>query len=139
MSKVLFFSIPLQGHTNPSLPLVKELIRRGEEVAYYSLEPLHSAIEDTGATFRSYGASYELLPPPDNAFDGMSRVIIRRSPKILAQLLPEVRDFQPDYFLHDALALWGKQFGQILGVPSITASRCWLFRRRRINSMWPNA
>ncbi len=61
MSKVLFFSLPLQGHTNPSLPLVKELVRRGEEVTYYSLEPLRSAIEQTGATFRSYGASYEAL------------------------------------------------------------------------------
>ena len=63
MSKVLFFSIPLQGHTNPTLPLVKELVRRGEEVTYYSLEPLRSAIEQIGATFRSYGASYEARMP----------------------------------------------------------------------------
>jgi UDP:flavonoid glycosyltransferase YjiC (YdhE family) len=60
--KVLFFSLPLHGHTNPSLPVVKELIRRGEEVTYYSLEPLRAAIESTGATFRSYGASFEPLP-----------------------------------------------------------------------------
>lgn len=135
MSKVLFFSLPLQGHTNPSLPLVKELIRRGEEVTYYSLEPLRSAIEDTGATFRSYGASYEPLPPPDNAFDGMSRVIIHRSPKILAQLLPEVRDFQPDYILHDALALWGNQFGQILGVPTVCSTTTFVLGTR----MWLSA
>src|SRR5215467_4589386 len=135
MSKVLFFSVPLQGHTNPSLPLVKELVLRGEEVTYYSLEPLRSAIEDTGATFRSYGASYEALPPPDNAFDGMSRVIIHRSPKILAQLLPEVRDFQPDYILHDALALWGKQFGQILGVPTVCSTTTFVLGTR----MWLSA
>jgi MGT family glycosyltransferase len=135
MSKVLFFSVPLQGHTNPSLPLVEELVRRGEEVTYYSLEPLRSAIEDTGATFRSYGASYEALPPPDNAFDGMSRVIIHRSPKILAQLLPEVRDFQPDYILHDALALWGKQFGQILGVPTVCSTPTFVLGTR----MWLSA
>ena len=135
MSKVLFFSIPLQGHTNPSLPLVKELVRRGEEVTYYSLEPLRPAIEDTGATFRSYGASYEALPPPDNAFDGMSRVIIHRSPKILAQLLPEVRDFQPDYILHDALALWGKQFGELLGVPTVCSTTTFVLGTR----MWLSA
>jgi MGT family glycosyltransferase len=135
MSKVLFFSIPLQGHINPSLPLVKELVRRGEEVSYFSLEPLRPEIEDTGATFRSYGASYEALPPPDNAFDGMSRVIIHRSPKILAQLLPEVRDFQPDYILHDALALWGKQFGQILGVPTVCSTTTFVLGTR----MWLSA
>ena len=135
MSKVLFFSLPLQGHTNPTLPLVKELVRRGEEVAYYSLEPLRPAIEETGATFRSYGESYEALPPPANAFDGMSRVIVHRSPKILAQLLPDVRDFQPDYIIHDALALWGKQFGEILGVPTVCSTTTFVLGTR----MWLSA
>ena len=36
MAKALFFSLPLHGHTNPSLPLVRELVRRGDEVIYYS-------------------------------------------------------------------------------------------------------
>ena len=30
MSKVIFFSIPAHGHTNPTLPLVKELIAKGD-------------------------------------------------------------------------------------------------------------
>ena len=93
MSKVLFFTIPLQGHTNPTLPLAQELVRRGEEVVYYSIEPFRASIEDIGAGFHSYGSAYEVLPPPTNAFDGMSRVIIKRSPKILGSLLPEVQAY----------------------------------------------
>lgn len=135
MSKVLFFTIPLQGHTNPTLPLAQELVRRGEEVVYYSLEPFRASIEDIGAGFHSYGSAYEVLPPPTNAFDGMSRVIIKRSPKILGSLLPEVQAYQPDYILHDALAAWGKQFGEILGVPTICSTTTFVLGTR----MWFSA
>jgi UDP:flavonoid glycosyltransferase YjiC (YdhE family) len=55
MATLLFFSQPYQGHTNPTLPLVTELIRRGEKVIHYSLEHFQAAIEQTGAMFRSYG------------------------------------------------------------------------------------
>ena len=36
MAKALFLSLPLPGHTNPSLPLVRELVARGDEIIYYS-------------------------------------------------------------------------------------------------------
>jgi len=52
MSKVLFFNLPALGHTNPTLPLVAELVRRGEQVIYYSSPAFQQAIEQTGATFR---------------------------------------------------------------------------------------
>lgn len=38
MSKIVFFCIPASGHTNPTLEVVKELIRRGHEVVYYSYD-----------------------------------------------------------------------------------------------------
>jgi UDP:flavonoid glycosyltransferase YjiC (YdhE family) len=38
MSLALFFGTPEWGHTNPSLPLVAELIQRGDQIIYYSLE-----------------------------------------------------------------------------------------------------
>ena len=55
MATILFCSLPAQGHTNPTLPLVTELVRRSEKVIYYSLEDFQPVIERTGATFRSYG------------------------------------------------------------------------------------
>jgi UDP:flavonoid glycosyltransferase YjiC (YdhE family) len=52
MAKVLFFNLPAYGHTYPTLPLVAELVRRGEHVIYYSSEAFRSAILEAGATFR---------------------------------------------------------------------------------------
>jgi UDP:flavonoid glycosyltransferase YjiC (YdhE family) len=52
MSKVIFFNIPATGHVNPSIPLVKELVTRGERVIYYCTETYRAKIESTGAEFR---------------------------------------------------------------------------------------
>jgi len=58
MATILFFNQPEQGHINPTLPLVAELVRRGDRVIYYSLEDFKQAIAYTGATFQSYGEAY---------------------------------------------------------------------------------
>ena len=52
MTKALFLGLPLHGHTNPSLPLVRELVGRGDEVVYYSADPFAARIEQTGARLR---------------------------------------------------------------------------------------
>lgn len=38
MSKILVFNVPTRGHINPTLPVVAELVRRGNEVVYYLTE-----------------------------------------------------------------------------------------------------
>ena len=54
MSKALFFGLPVHGHTNPTLPLVRELVRRGEEIVYLSTDEFAPLIAATGATYRPY-------------------------------------------------------------------------------------
>jgi UDP:flavonoid glycosyltransferase YjiC (YdhE family) len=78
-----------QGHTNPTLPLVAELVRRGEHVIYYSLEDFQPAIEQTGATFRSYGAAYPFDPTSayENQFENLLQ-FLQVSQLVLEQLLP---------------------------------------------------
>ena len=36
MSKIVFFCIPAYGHTNPTIEVVRELVKRGNQVHYYS-------------------------------------------------------------------------------------------------------
>ena len=43
MAKALFLSLPLHGHVNPSLPLVRELVARGDEVVYRRERAIHRA------------------------------------------------------------------------------------------------
>ena len=51
MKKVAAFCIPAHGHTNPMLPVVRELAGRGDEVRFYSFSEFQEKIERTGATF----------------------------------------------------------------------------------------
>lgn len=54
MAKALSFSLPLHGHVNPSLPLVQELVRRGEDLVYFGTDAVAAAIHATGVTYRPY-------------------------------------------------------------------------------------
>ncbi len=54
MGKVLFLNYPGEGHVNPTIALVEELLKKGEEVVYYCIEEYRNKIEKTGAPFRPY-------------------------------------------------------------------------------------
>lgn len=60
--RVLWFCIPAYGHTNPTIEVVRELVRRGHEVRYYSFEEFRNKIEGAGAQFVRRDA---YLPPID--------------------------------------------------------------------------
>ena len=65
MSRIVFFSIPAHGHTNPTLGVVRELVSRGHQVWYYSYEAFREKIEAAGATFipcDPYDAEQKLTP-----------------------------------------------------------------------------
>ena len=36
MSRIAFFCIPAWGHTNPTVEVVRTLVRQGHQVRYYS-------------------------------------------------------------------------------------------------------
>lgn len=49
MSKIVFFCIPAYGHTNPTIEVVRELVKQGNEVVYYSFNEFKDKIEEAGA------------------------------------------------------------------------------------------
>jgi MGT family glycosyltransferase len=120
MAKVIFFNIPAQGHINPSLPLVRELVARGETVIYYNTEAARTRVEATGANFRAYEWQDDFEPEANVAgpIKAMA-LILGLGERMLDSLLAVVRHEQPDYILYDSMAPWGKQIAQILDLPAI--------------------
>ena len=51
MAAITFVEMPAAGHVNPSLPIVRELVRRGEDVVYYTDTEFQFAVERTGGRF----------------------------------------------------------------------------------------
>lgn len=51
MKKIVFFSIPAHGHTNPMLPVAAQLVKRGNKVRFYSFSEFEDKIKKTAAEF----------------------------------------------------------------------------------------
>lgn len=51
---ILAVNLPYAGHTNPTLPLTAELVKRGHRVTYINAEVFRQPIEATGARFVPY-------------------------------------------------------------------------------------
>jgi MGT family glycosyltransferase len=120
LSKVLFFNIPAHGHTYPTLPLVAELVRRGEQVIYYSSPAFQQVIEQTGATFRNFITPFlnDETQIDENMFK-VAYMLLQATQVAIASLLPQIKEDKPDYIVHDGLCPWGMYIAQIIGVPSI--------------------
>lgn len=125
MSTAVVLSFPAHGHVTPTLPVVAELVRRGERVIFYATEGWQEKVEPTGSEFRCYSQSENEFnptrPPTEGLFSDMAR-LIGLSEAILPNLLADLRSEQPDYLLLDSKSIWGNLVGQILGIPRITLS-----------------
>ncbi|MDF5729574.1 MAG: glycosyltransferase [Rhizonema sp. PD38] len=108
MSKVVVFNLPLHGHINPSLAVIKELVVRGEQVIYYTTEQFETKIQATGATIRRYAFN-----------DAPLLALMAQAFQSIPQLLDEVRRELPDYILYNVMCLWGRLIAQILNIRAI--------------------
>src|SRR6266481_1432013 len=98
MAKGLFLSLPLTGHINPSLPLVRELVRRGDDLVYYATGAFAAKIEATGALFRPYRNQFlfDLHQLPER-LEQISWLLMRTTAEVLADELEALRAERPDY------------------------------------------
>jgi MGT family glycosyltransferase len=129
--KALFVGLPLHGHVNPSLPLVRALVERGEDVVYYATEPFAAAIEQAGARVRLYRAPVlSDLSPMSERLEAMASFLTDAIGQVLEHDLDGFRGERPDYVIADSVAPWGQWAGQILDVPVVTSIPTFAVNRR---------
>jgi UDP:flavonoid glycosyltransferase YjiC (YdhE family) len=63
VSKILVFSVLAHGHVNPTLPVVRELVSRGEQAAYYLTGEFEPQIRHIGAEFAA-SRTFNQVPVP---------------------------------------------------------------------------
>jgi UDP:flavonoid glycosyltransferase YjiC (YdhE family) len=64
MSRFLVATVPVPGHINPGLPIVRALVKRRHEVCWYTGQRFRATVEATGAHFLPMST-----PPDYNASD----------------------------------------------------------------------
>jgi MGT family glycosyltransferase len=124
MRPIVYFSFPAHGHINPTLPVVRELVRRGQQVAYFSTECFRNSIEETGPIFRPYTSQFQMPeqgPGPFAQVSSMLETLLDLSCTVLDHHLEQVRGLRPSVILHDSFAPWGRLVAQILHLPAIAS------------------
>jgi MGT family glycosyltransferase len=122
--KSLFFSLPAQGHVNVTLPMIREFVRRGTRVDYYSLEWCRERIEDAGAVFHDYGTGFGLPERgigPFGGVVGMLDSLLELTGTVLEEHLDSARALEPTCVMHDYLAPWGAYVAQAVHAPEATS------------------
>ncbi|MCR8842272.1 glycosyl transferase [Paenibacillus sp. SC116] len=127
MARILFVNIAAEGHVNPTLGLVKELVEHGEEVVYVCTEEFRNKITSTGAQFRPYTLNEQVL-----AELGFSLTDVKHPLQFIEYLLrgliehqvPEIlkltKDDSFDFIVFDSMFGWGGYLlSEKLGIPSI--------------------
>jgi MGT family glycosyltransferase len=137
MSKALFFGLPLHGHTNPSLGLVKELVARGERVIYYSFPEFREKILATGAEYRE-SPEADLVRDLELIAARLSYVylaVIKAAANNTGTCVDIIKTEKPDYIIHDSIAAWGKYAAIATNTPSVASISTFLFSRATINPL----
>ena len=142
MSKIAFFCIPAHGHTNPTLEVVKELIKRGNVVRYYSYDSLKEKIEATGAEYISCD-SYDIqmnLTPQDGERIGKdiafsTEILVKITLAMDDTIIDEMSHWEPDCIVADSMAMWGKLAAYKLSVPFISSTTTFAFNRYSVKIM----
>jgi len=125
--KILFFNIPAHGHVNPTLPVVAELVRRGQHVIYYNSDWFRDAITATGAEFRAYPALTTTLGSEAAMNTAVAQGSVVVTLDLLTQateaLMPfaveEIRREKPDAVVHDSLCMWGNYAARVMDALTI--------------------
>ncbi len=120
MAKTVFFNIPAQGHINPALPVIREMVKRGEQVICVNSEDTRAAHEATRAQFTAYPFIPTMEGLINNASGGNLADNALSLVKIAEQIMPWVLDMlereKPDYVIFDSLCSWGRQASEKLGI-----------------------
>ena len=140
MSSIWFCSIPAHGHVNPTLPVVRELVRRGHSVRYYEVEPFRAGIEAAGASFVDV-APY-MPPAPEDIdriagrdFAALIEMVVDTTLALDGRFAQDVAEARPDVIVSDSVCFWGKLLARKHGIPFVCSTTTMAFNRQSAKYM----
>ena len=135
MKKIMIFCIPAHGHTNPILPVAKELVSRGDAVRFYSFDEFREKIVPTGAEYISCDRFLPELSKQEEenlkkiSTTEMSIQDIRITIEMTDYLDNEYKTFQPDVVYSDSACFWGKLSAWKYHVPLVVSTSTFAFNQ----------
>ncbi|MFU2028971.1 glycosyl transferase family 1 [Bacillus wiedmannii] len=124
MARVLFINTGSEGHINPTLQVVEELVSRGEEVVYFSIEAFRERIEKTGAIVRTIDDQRFIkafLSGGRNYLQERINGLLHTADVIIPSVLEQIEGEHFDYMIHDSMFGCGRIIAQILNLSAINS------------------
>ncbi|MGO0061600.1 macrolide family glycosyltransferase [Brevibacillus fluminis] len=124
MARVLFINGGSEGHVNPTIGVVQELIARGEEVVYVTIEDFRERMEQTGATVRTFdGQNFikAFLSGGRNYLLERINGLLHTADVVIPSVLDQIKGEHFDYIIHDSMFGCGRILAQILKLPAISS------------------
>lgn len=122
MATIAYVGLPAHGHTNPTLPIMRELVDRGHQVIYYNGESFQEKVAPTGVEFRPLP---EPLPTSRaisealHEFINAAKIISGMSRHLTRFLITEFERERPDLVIYDSAAMWGYIAARTYNIPQI--------------------
>ncbi|MEH7374382.1 macrolide family glycosyltransferase [Neobacillus drentensis] len=124
MARVLFINAGSEGHINPTIGVVHELISRGEEVVYFTIEAFRERIEKTGAIVRTLDDQKFLkafISGGRNYLLERINGLLLTADIVIPSVLEQIEGEHFDYIIHDSMFGCGRILAQILKLPAINS------------------
>ncbi|WP_312471589.1 macrolide family glycosyltransferase [Neobacillus sp.] len=124
MARVLFINGGSEGHVNPTIGVVQELISRGEEVVYFTIEDFRERIEKTGAIVRTFDVQKfvkAFISGGRNYLLERINGLLRTADIVIPSVLEQIEGEHFDYIIHDSMFGCGYILAQILKLPAINS------------------
>jgi len=124
MAKILFVNSNLHGHIHPTLPLVQELVNRGNPIHYMCSRQFEAMVTAAGAEFLYFGESLEEFlsaykPTDRHPFFMLMEYVLQYDEVLLPGLIAHIKEEKYDAVICDSI--FGAQYflRQLLSVPVI--------------------
>ncbi len=135
MSKVLFINGNVHGHINPTLPVVRELIKRDEQVCYFSTAEFKQKIEAAGAEVIDYGNElsrflHSFRPSGNHPFYTLLEFMLQMDRVVIPLIFEKTNGKGFDYIIHDSMFGGGRILAKKLNKPAICS--CTSFAMNRL-------
>lgn len=124
MARVLFINGGSEGHINPTIGVVQELISRGEEVVYFCIEAFRERMEKTGAIVRTFDDQKFIkafISGGRNYLLERINGLLLTADIVIHSVLEQIKGEHFDYIIHDSMFGCGRLIAQILKLPAISS------------------
>ncbi|MEK7019251.1 macrolide family glycosyltransferase [Bacillus sp. FSL R9-9410] len=140
MSKALVINFPAEGHINPTIGVVKELVNRGEEVIYYCEEEYRYKLQNIDVQFRNYGGMLEEINFKNRMKDMFNPLqmiyrFLRTTEKAIPFLLESVNREKFDYMIYDQHFILGRILAEILTIPTVASCTTFAMTKEMLEGM----